>query len=267
MKLETPVSNPSLVQLNSNAAAPSDGSDLQAIGLGLTSENGPASNNLRQVTVNAIPNPTCDTLYDGGITDAMLCAGVEGGGKDTCQGDSGGPLFVGNTQYGVVSFGDGCARPDSPGVYARVSTAYDWLQEQICCNAANPPSSCGSVDASQCPNNLGAGGGSDDDPFMGGDDHLTGGDDDDGTEGGGDFTNDDDLTGGGDDFTGGDDDLSGADDTLGYAGDDDVGTGDDNGGADDDAGDDNGGGWDDDFGDDDDWGTGGGFFDDDFRRH
>ena len=85
MKLAMPVANPSLVKLNSNGAAPGDGSDLQAIGLGLTSENGQESNGLRKVTVNAISNPTCDTLYGGGITDAMLCAGVEGGGKDTCQ--------------------------------------------------------------------------------------------------------------------------------------------------------------------------------------
>lgn len=56
----------------------------------------------------------------------MLCAGVLAGGTDACQGDSGGPLSTvssGTTyQVGIVSWGIGCARPDFPGVYTRLST-------------------------------------------------------------------------------------------------------------------------------------------------
>jgi secreted trypsin-like serine protease len=49
---------------------------------------------------------------------------------DTCSGDSGGPLFAEyidsfnkkhNFLIGLTSFGEGCAVPDKPGVYARVS--------------------------------------------------------------------------------------------------------------------------------------------------
>ena len=57
----------------------------------------------------------------------MVCAGYPQGGTDTCQGDSGGPMFRRDAsnawiQVGIVSWGDGCARPNAPGVYTQVST-------------------------------------------------------------------------------------------------------------------------------------------------
>lgn len=61
-----------------------------------------------------------------------LCAGgIRKGGADACSGDSGGPLLVGSrfgyVQIGVVSWGDGCDLPWSPGVYARVASLADWI--------------------------------------------------------------------------------------------------------------------------------------------
>jgi secreted trypsin-like serine protease len=100
-------------------------------GWGTTSEGGYTSNLLMKVSLPIVSNSVCSMAYRG-ITDNMLCAGYMEGGKDACQGDSGGPLVVpsgsgGWLQAGVVSFGTGCARPNVPGVYTRVSRYIDWI--------------------------------------------------------------------------------------------------------------------------------------------
>ena len=109
-----------------------------AAGWGLTSEGGRVSNLLRQVALRIVSNATCngDGAYRGAITGQMLCAGFAEGGRDSCQGDSGGPLMVpdgqgGYVQAGVVSFGEGCARPNKYGVYARLSEFQPWIASTI----------------------------------------------------------------------------------------------------------------------------------------
>ncbi|MEZ4664949.1 MAG: serine protease, partial [Caldilineaceae bacterium] len=100
--------------------------------------------NLQQVAVPLVAAETCVEAYHNlgyGITQRMICAGLAAGGKDACSGDSGGPLMVERTltdnpdetewlEVGIVSWGRGCALPDSYGVYTRVSEMYAWVQEQ-----------------------------------------------------------------------------------------------------------------------------------------
>uniref|UniRef100_A0A8C2WSV1 Peptidase S1 domain-containing protein n=1 Tax=Cyclopterus lumpus TaxID=8103 RepID=A0A8C2WSV1_CYCLU len=85
---------------------------------------------LQEVNLPIVGNNECKCAYSE-ITDNMICAGLREGGKDSCQGDSGGPLVTKKDsvwiQIGVVSFGEGCARPMTPGVYTRVSEYQDWI--------------------------------------------------------------------------------------------------------------------------------------------
>jgi trypsin len=103
-------------------------------GFGLTSENGDAPAQMQYAQVPITTDAYCANAYPNGLTpndggfDAktMICAGYPQGGTDTCQGDSGGPLLVtvpgGAVRLvGATSFGDGCAQPGKPGVYAKVA--------------------------------------------------------------------------------------------------------------------------------------------------
>lgn len=103
-------------------------------GWGLTEERGDdLPNVLRKVVVPHVDAAKCNKSYSGEITDRMVCAGLDQGGKDSCQGDSGGPLVEnrGGKNYlvGVVSWGEGCARANKYGVYSKVTAVADWIDQ------------------------------------------------------------------------------------------------------------------------------------------
>ncbi|XP_042559182.1 tryptase-like isoform X2 [Clupea harengus] len=98
----------------------------------------PSPQTLQEVDVPVTGNRNCFCKYNPRgrtITDNMICAGRDEGGKDSCQGDSGGPMVSKQgsvwVQAGVVSFGIGCARAQFPGVYARVSQYQSWINTRI----------------------------------------------------------------------------------------------------------------------------------------
>ncbi|WP_086820586.1 trypsin-like serine protease [Allokutzneria sp. NRRL B-24872] len=116
---------------SADAALYKEGATSTVLGWGTTSSGGSASRYLLKVDVPVTSDETCKTAYSQYSNTSMVCAGVPEGGKDSCQGDSGGPLIGGGKLIGVVSWGEGCAAPKKPGVYARVSSYNDVLQEQI----------------------------------------------------------------------------------------------------------------------------------------
>ena len=69
--------------------------------------------------------------YAGKVDANVMCAGAPD--QDTCRGDSGGPLYVGEGEnavlVGVVSWGKGCYRENSAGVYTRIDRVNfrDWV--------------------------------------------------------------------------------------------------------------------------------------------
>ncbi|SEN37930.1 S1 family peptidase [Actinacidiphila rubida] len=123
-------------------AQPSDtadyapGTQAEVYGWGDTTGRGDYATSLRTAPVSIFADTTCEKAYPGGTDGSyqaatMLCAGAQGGGKDACQGDSGGPLVVGGRLVGLVSWGNGCALAEYPGVYTRVSAVASLVAQHM----------------------------------------------------------------------------------------------------------------------------------------
>jgi len=85
--------------------------------------------------VPVVARTTCRSQYSTiglGVTDQMFCAGITAGGKDSCQGDSGGPIITASKQLvGIVSWGEGCAQPNFPGVYSRIGALTSFISANL----------------------------------------------------------------------------------------------------------------------------------------
>lgn len=110
------------------------GTMATVVGWGRIAEDGPRSHVLRSAEVPLVSDADCEEAFTSYQPEEMVCAGFVDGGVDACQGDSGGPLLVDGKVVGIVSWGRGCARPSTPGVYTRVSS----YAEQIAQHAESP---------------------------------------------------------------------------------------------------------------------------------
>ncbi|KAG8433555.1 hypothetical protein GDO86_017744, partial [Hymenochirus boettgeri] len=122
------------------------GTSCWVTGWGNVQEGTPlgAPQTLQKVKLGLINSTSCEAMYVDSmgftpnypfILDDMLCAGYKEGQKDACQGDSGGPLVckVDNVwqQFGLVSWGFGCAEPSRPGVYTKIQYYQNWIKENV----------------------------------------------------------------------------------------------------------------------------------------
>ncbi|KAI3363151.1 hypothetical protein L3Q82_011800, partial [Scortum barcoo] len=88
---------------------------------------------LKQGEVKLISRTECTSksYYGDLITKNMLCARSPDWSTDACQNDSGGPLVCNVSGrvflFGVVSWGDGCAQKNKPGVYTQVTNYNKWI--------------------------------------------------------------------------------------------------------------------------------------------
>ncbi|MFJ2866513.1 S1 family peptidase [Kitasatospora sp. NPDC087314] len=128
IKLSSPVGSSLVTTLPTTDSTANDSGTFTIMGWGAATEGGAQQRYLLKATVPFVDDSTCANAYPGLNTAASLCAGyVDQGGVDTCQGDSGGPMVRRDSagrwvQVGIVSWGNGCARPGYPGVYTKVST-------------------------------------------------------------------------------------------------------------------------------------------------
>lgn len=133
LRLATPSTAP-VLRVNSDSLVEMPGLIATVIGWGALDE---AGNNFPEVLQEAqlplVDFSTANAIWEDTLTPNMIAAGnLSQGGVDSCSGDSGGPLLVRDfdgvwTLAGLTSFGDGCAQPNSPGIYTRVSQIRPWL--------------------------------------------------------------------------------------------------------------------------------------------
>ncbi|XP_069470237.1 suppressor of tumorigenicity 14 protein [Ambystoma mexicanum] len=111
------------------------GKSFWVTGWGALKEGGSGAVVLQKAEIRLINQTECNRVMDNQLTARMMCAGFLSGGIDACQGDSGGPLssvdLNSSKMYlaGVVSWGDGCARRNKPGIYTRVTMLRDWIKQ------------------------------------------------------------------------------------------------------------------------------------------
>ena len=111
---------------------------------------GENSATMLHVKVPVVTNEVCGDVTHYGDTDppdlpktvypSMLCAGYDGGGRDSCYGNSGGPLFSieegEGVVLGLVSWAAGCGLPKRPGAYTRVAHYSAWITQTISIHTA-----------------------------------------------------------------------------------------------------------------------------------
>ncbi|XP_046961253.1 trypsin, alkaline B-like isoform X3 [Vanessa cardui] len=109
-----------------------DGQAVWTAGWGAIYYGGPRSEQLRHVQIFTVNYTVCRRNYNiisVTIPETQMCAGIlDQGGRDFCEGDYGGPLVHNGVVVGISTYGFVCGRDRYPGVYSRVSSFINWIQ-------------------------------------------------------------------------------------------------------------------------------------------
>lgn len=119
------------VPLETSRSAYQPGTPATVLGWGYTSERGPSSPVLRSARVPLVSDDDCSAIFREFNRETMVCAGDPHGASDACYGDSGGPLVAEGRLIGITSWGSGCARERTPGVFVRVASYTSDISTQL----------------------------------------------------------------------------------------------------------------------------------------
>ncbi|NXB11613.1 TMPS5 protease, partial [Cnemophilus loriae] len=139
MRLQVPLNFSGAIRAVCLPPSPQDllqGTQCWVSGWGYTApDQAQVAGTLKEALVPLIGTRRCNSscVYRGELTARMLCAGHLRGHVDACQGDSGGPLVCWDGSMwrlvGIVSWGQGCAEPNRPGVYTNVAQLLPWIHQ------------------------------------------------------------------------------------------------------------------------------------------
>lgn len=130
------------VKIDNGDFAPNyeNGKKLHAAGLGLVQVETEytiqqTATQLQEVALDYVPGEICQEESGLSILHrSTICAWDERRRRDACSGDSGGPLYdeSNDVLVGITSYGDPLCVSTTPGVYARISDQFDWIQFNVC---------------------------------------------------------------------------------------------------------------------------------------
>ena len=117
------------------------GTKAWVIGWGKIQNKRKTSGTLRKGKTKLVSHGKCKDFFEqisnpAVVTEDQVCAKDDVG---PCEGDSGGPLMARNPEFdnryilvGLVSWGQGCGRKGSYGVYTDVEHHLDWIYDSCC---------------------------------------------------------------------------------------------------------------------------------------
>ena len=98
----------------------------------------------RHLTVRMIPRQECNKpeSYNGRVDEDQICAASIFESVDVCNGFSGAPLMFADQKgiykaQAIVSWGEGCARPNKPAVFTNLAYYAAWIDSIISHSAAS----------------------------------------------------------------------------------------------------------------------------------